>query len=115
VASRWSFGIPDPEKLPDVEDHHHEQASHLDSDLAPIAASKRWLACSTTAGQPFWASLRSQTVIVLPLPSTLGTLSSLPLLLVLDEDLLELPALTAMARDAARTTAPASLRFTPVS
>ena len=80
--------------------------------LAPVAASKRLVALDTTAGQPFCASLCSQTVTVLPLPSTDRTLSSCEF----EVGLLEPPhALTTMVMDAATTTAPASLRFTPVS
>jgi hypothetical protein len=37
--------------------------------LAPVAFSNRALAWLTTAGQPFCASLCSQTVTVLPLPA----------------------------------------------
>src|SRR5579875_3706040 len=78
--------------------------------FAPVACSNRWFAWFTTAGQPFFASLCSQTVTVLPLPSVDGDA------LFFAEELPELlHAETVNASVAVTATAPAMDRFTPAS
>jgi len=75
--------------------------------LAPVSFSNRALAWLTTSGQPFCASLISQTVTVLPLPSVLIPPP--------DEEDPELHALVARPSAAATTTALLTVRFTLAS
>src|SRR3954447_25794413 len=77
--------------------------------FAPVAVVKRWLAWSTTAGHPVFASLCSHTVIVLPLPSVLREVLPPP------PPPLEPQALSARPRTAASVVAPTAVRFNAAS